>query len=31
MLLGHKDVRITMVYTHIVVRGTLGVISPLDR
>jgi site-specific recombinase XerD len=30
-LLGYKDVRTTMIYTHIVDRGPLGVISPLDR
>ncbi len=30
-LLGHKDVRTTMTHTHIVDRGPLGVVSPLDR
>jgi integron integrase len=30
-LLGHQDVRTTMIYTHIVKRGVLGVLSPLDR
>ena len=30
-LLGHKDVRTTMIYTNIVDRGPLGVVSPLDR
>ena len=30
-LLGHKEVRTTMICTHIVARGPLGVVSPLDR
>jgi integron integrase len=29
-LLGHKDVATTMIYTHVMNKGGLGVLSPLD-
>jgi integron integrase len=30
-LLGHEDLSTTMIYTHVLKRGTKGVFSPLDK
>jgi site-specific recombinase XerD len=29
--LGHRDVKTTMIYTHVLNRGGKGVYSPMDR
>jgi site-specific recombinase XerD len=30
-LLGHSDIRATMMYTHVLGKGAMGVKSPLDQ